>query len=303
MTLSPDNNPDAPGRILICGGDGQLGSDLTRLLEKDHPVTSMDLELDITDPSAVSAALDRIRPAIIINCAAFTAVDACESHKELSHKVNAEGPANLAAAGAERGRRLIHISTDYVFDGEKSPPAPYDEEDAVNPLSWYGKTKLAGEEAIRRGIENHLILRTSWLYGVRGANFLKTMLRLALSDPDREIRVVNDQYGSPTWSWRLAQQIQALLPIDCRGVRHATSEGCCTWFELASAFLEKMDVPHTLAPIPTEEYPTPARRPMNSILENRGLKEQGVNVMKDWRHDVNRYVEQYRERLLEECES
>ncbi len=303
MTLSPDNNPGAPAKILICGGDGQLGSDLTRLLEKDHPVTSMDLDLDITDPSAVNAALDRIRPAIIINCAAYTAVDACETHKELSHKVNADGPANLASAGRERGCRLIHVSTDYVFDGEKTPPEPYDEEDAVNAVSWYGKTKLAGEEGVRREIENHIILRTSWLYGVRGANFLKTMLRLALSDPAREIRVVNDQHGSPTWSWRLARQIQALIPIECRGVRHATSEGHCTWFELAGHFLNKMNVPHALTPIPTEEYPTPTKRPMNSILENRGLKEQGVNVMRDWRQDVDQYVEQYRERLLEECAS
>ncbi len=303
MPLSPDNTPGAPAGILICGGDGQLGSDLTRLLQKDHPVTSMDLDLDITDPNAVNAALDRIRPSVIINCAAYTAVDACETHKELSHKVNAEGPANLAAAGRERGCRLIHISTDYVFDGEKPPPEPYDETDAVNPLSWYGKTKLAGEEAVREGIENHLILRTSWLYGVRGANFLKTMLRLALSDPDREIRVVNDQYGSPTWSLRLARQIHALIPIDIRGVRHVTSEGYCTWFELASHFLVKMNVPYNLTPIPTSEYPTPAKRPMNSIIENRGLKKQGVNVMKDWRHDVNAYVEQYRERLLEECTS
>ncbi|MCP4688977.1 MAG: dTDP-4-dehydrorhamnose reductase [Desulfobacterales bacterium] len=299
MTLSQGEKPS----ILVCGGDGQLGSDLTRLLATDHPVTSMDLDLDITDPAAVKEALARIRPDIIVNCAAYTAVDACETHKELSHKVNADGPANLAGAGNEMGCRLIHISTDYVFDGEKPAPAPYDEEDPVNPLSWYGKTKLDGEAAVRDRIQNHLILRTSWLYGARGPNFLKTMLRLALSDPDREIRVVNDQFGSPTWSRRLAQQIQALIPTEIRGVHHATAEGHCTWFELAGHFLQRMDVPHTLTPIPTEEFPTPARRPMNSILENRALKNQGVNVMKEWRSDVNRYVEQYKERLLEEAVS
>ena len=197
--------------------------------------------------------------------------------------------------------KLIHISTDYVFDGLRKIPEPYVETDKTNPLSYYGLTKLEGEKAVRRITENHAILRTAWVYGIVGKNFLKTMLKLALKNPRREIKVVNDQFGSPTWSFRLAEQIEKIMVEDGRGTYHATSEGYCTWYGLATRFLERMKIAHSFLPCTTEEYPTPAKRPANSILENARLKESDLQVMKDWEEDLDQFVFLYRARLLHEA--
>ena len=288
-------------KIVILGGKGQLGSDCTKVLKEIHDVMSVDLdELDITDISQVEAAAGNFGADVIVNCAGFTRVDDCETEKELACKVNVEGPGNLAVAAKNQGAQLIHISTDYVFDGRKRAPEPYTEKDDPNPISYYGVTKLAAEEAIRRTIDNHIILRTAWLYGIRGQNFLKTMLTLALKDPQREIKIVNDQFGSPTWSYRLALQIEKLIESGGNGTFHATSEGYCTWYELATYFLGKMGVPHSFVPCTTAEYPTPAVRPMNSILENRRLKEAGINLMQGWKSDVEEFVFRFRDRLINE---
>ena len=262
---------------------------------------SVDLDrLDITDISNVEAAVKDFGPDFILNCAAYTQVDACETKRDLARKVNVEGPRNLAVAAQKHGAQLIHISTDYVFDGRKEVPEPYTEQDETSPVSYYGVTKLEAEGAVRGATDNHMILRTAWMYGIRGQNFLKTMLRLALKDPKREIKVVNDQFGSPTWSYRLALQIARLIESEGQGTYHATSEGYGTWYELGTVFLDKMGVPHSLIPCTTEEYPTPARRPMNSILENQRLKESGVNVLQDWKSDLDEFVSRFRERLLNE---
>ena len=288
-------------KIVILGGKGQLGSDCTKVLKEIHDVMSVDLdELDITDISQVEAAAGNFGADVIVNCAGFTRVDDCETEKELACKVNVEGPGNLAVAAKNQGAQLIHISTDYVFDGRKRAPEPYTEKDDPNPISYYGVTKLAAEEAIRRITDNHIILRTAWLYGIRGQNFLKTMLTLALKDPQREIKIVNDQFGSPTWSYRLALQIEKLIESGGNGTFHATSEGYCTWYELATYFLGKMGVPHSFVPCTTAEYPTPAVRPMNSILENRRLKEAGINLMQGWKSDVEEFVFRFRDRLINE---
>jgi len=181
-------------KIMIMGGKGQLGSDCTEVLNETHDVMSVDVdELDITDISQVEAVTGNFGADVIVNCAAFTRVDDCESEKDLACKVNIEGPGNLAVAAKKEGSRLIHISTDYVFDGRKKVPETYTEKDDPDPISYYGVTKLAAEEAIRRITDNHIILRTAWLYGIQGQNFLKTMLTLALKDPQREIKIVNDQ--------------------------------------------------------------------------------------------------------------
>lgn len=288
-------------KIVILGGKGQLGSDCTKVVKEIHDVMSVDLdELDITDISQVEAAAGNFGADVIVNCAAFTRVDDCETEKELACKVNVEGPGNLAVAAKNQGAQLIHISTDYVFDGRKKAPEPYTEKDAPNPISYYGVTKLAAEEAIRRTIENHIILRTAWLYGIRGQNFLKSMLTLALKDPQREIKIVNDQFGSPTWSYRLALQIAKLIESRGNGTYHATSEGYCTWYGLATYFLGKMGVPHSFVPCTTAEYPTPAARPMNSILENKRLKESGINLMQGWKSDLDEFVFRFRDRLINE---
>lgn len=288
-------------RILITGGGGQLGSDCSIILSHAHDVIVKDSKgLDISDRDEVDRAIQDYKPDIILNCAAYTKVDKAETEREKAWNVNVEGPRNLSRGIKRDGGRLIHISTDYVFDGKKEPPEPYTEDDKPSPISYYGMTKLEGERAIMETIDNYTIIRTAWLYGINGHNFLKTMLRLSINNPEKEIRVVNDQFGSPTWSYTLARQISIIIDTDKRGIYHATSEGYCTWYELAVYFLNQMGIKHNIIPCTTEEYPTPAARPRNSILENKRLKEDGINIMPYWMDDIDRFVEEFGERLIEE---
>jgi len=276
--------------------------DCHTVLNPSHSVVAVDLdELDITDSGRVADAIVGMRPDLVINCAAFTQVDACETKQDIARKVNVDGPKNLAIAVSDTGGRLFHISTDYVFDGAKPVPGPYTEEDETGPLSIYGKTKLEGEAAVRSLCSRHVIIRTAWLYGIHGKNILKTFLRLALEKGYQPIKVVGDQFGSPTWSYRLALQIEKIAQTDLQGTFHATAEGYCSWYELAVYYLGQMGVLHHVIPCSTTEYPTPAKRPANSILENRRLKQAGVNVMAHWKDDVDRFVAAYRERLMEEA--
>jgi len=289
-------------KILICGAGGQLGSDCAKVLQGAHEVFALSSkELDITDPPDVDRITGHLTPEIILNCAAYTNVDACETERGPAWKVNVEGPKNLASWAAKYGGLLIHISSDYVFDGRKEPPEPYVEDDEPNPLSCYGRTKLEGEAAVMQAAGQYIILRTAWLYGMHGRNFLKTILRSVLRNPGRKLKVVNDQFGSPTWSYRLALQIAELIKKNGRGTYHATAEGHCTWYELAGHFLTEMGIGHSLIPCTSDEYPTPAIRPGNSILENKRLKKAGINLMRDWFHDVDQFVSMFREQLIDEA--
>jgi len=288
-------------KILIVGHDGQLGTDCTLLLARKHKLLTPSLhELDLCDNQKTLNYITENTPDVVINCAAFTAVDNCENERKLCQQINAAGPGLLAEACDEIGSRLIHISTDYVFDGTKPIPQPYVENDLTNPLSHYGVTKLEGEKKIQETLENHVILRTAWLYSAHGPNFLKTMLRLTISDPDTPRRVVNDQFGSLTWSLTLAKQIETILADNIRGVVHTTSEGYSSWYEAACYFLNKMNITHNLIPCETSEYPTPAHRPLNSILENDVLKKKNMSLFIDWREDVNFFVARFRDDLLAE---
>lgn len=288
-------------KILVTGGRGQLGSDVTALLGHEYDVCSYSSKaLDISNEEMVATVLSRQRPDVVINCAAYTAVDNCETQQEQARNVNAHGPANLARAIEAMGGRLIHISTDYVFAGDKPVSESYLEDDPVAPLSEYGRSKLAGEEAIAANSSDYLILRTAWLYGSLGNNFLKTMLRLAVADPARVLKVVNDQHGSLTWTATLARQIQAVLSSEMQGIVHATAEGSSTWYEGACYFLESMGVPYNLTPCTTAEYPTPAHRPANSILENSRLKQAGLSVFQSWQEDIDAYVQLFKHDLLAE---
>ncbi len=288
-------------KILITGGDGQLGSDCLKVLHRKYDVLAVDLkELDITNPDAVEETVRHFTPDVLINCAAYTRVDDCETERELAWKVNVDGPRNLSLSVGKTGGKLIHISTDYIFNGKKPHNEPYEENDATEPLSYYGRTKLESELVIQKLIDSHIIIRTAWVFGVNGHNFLKTMLKLALNNPGKEIKVVNDQYGSPTWSYRLAQQIDKLIEIDGQGTYHATSEGYCTWYELAVYFLEKMGVEHHIDPCSTNEYPTPAVRPKNSILENKRLKQEGINLMPRWQDGIDQFVKNFKWTLINE---
>jgi len=289
-------------KILITGANGQLGRDCQEVLQPQHAVVATDLpEFDVTKVEHVRHQIETHRPDLVLNCAAFTRVDDCESKKELAFRANAAAPGFLAQVARARNARLVHISTDYVFDGERLPPQPYTEGDTTRPVSVYGASKLAGEEAVRASGARFAILRTAWLYGRHGGNFPKTILRLALQRPDRDLRVINEQWGSPTWSWRLAQQIKVVVETNAEGLFHATAENFTTWHGFATAFLQAMQVPHHLVPCRIEDYPTPARRPRNSILENGQLQAAGWNVMRPWDADVAEFVARYRDELLEEA--
>ena len=288
--------------ILIIGSDGQLGTDCSKILSGDHAVTAVDFpEIDITNRQSLSAAWAAHKPEVVINCAAYTAVDKCETDTRAAWSVNADGPRLIGEIAAEQGSRVIHVSTDYVFDGKKQVPQPYVEDDPVNPLSEYGRSKLAGEEYLQINCPDTVILRTAWLYSANGPNFLKTMLRLALSDPNRAFTIVNDQFGSLTWSWTLAAQIEKLLGSDLSGIVHATSDGYSSWYEAACYFLDRMKIDHSFVACATEDYPTPAHRPANSILRNKVLDDLGVSVFTSWQDDVDRFTETHRERLLQEA--
>lgn len=289
-------------KILVIGSKGQLGTDCCKILSAGNEITGCDIpHIDISSQESVETYLAEKKPDVIINCAAYTAVDLCETETELCWKVNADGPANLAKTASKLGAKLIHISTDYVFDGHLAPPSSYKETDPTNPLSEYGKSKLAGEQAVLEHAPDSIILRTAWLYSGYGKNFLKTMLRLAIADPEREMKVVDDQYGSLTWSYTLALQIEKLLTSDIKGIVHATSEGHSTWYEAARYFLDAMGVEYSMRPCTTADYPTPAHRPANSILENCVLDNAGISTFTDWKEDIDRFVNEFREPLLEEA--
>ncbi len=290
-------------KILISGSNGQLGTDCTQVLRQSHDVVALSSkEMDITNLEVTKETISHFNPDFVVNCAAYNKVEACETEKALAWKINVDGTQKLAFSVYEYGGKLIHISTDYVFNGKKNLHEPYVENEEPCPISYYGKTKLEGELVVRKMSDHHIIVRTAWVYGIKGHNFLKTMLRLALSDPKRQIKVIHDQFGSPTWSYHLAQQIDKLIEINGQGIYHATSEGYCTWYEVAQYFLEKMGVKHNVVPCSTDEYPTPAVRPQNSILENKRLKEQGINLMPHWQDGIDLFVKRFRVALINEIE-
>ena len=290
-------------KIVIIGENGQLGTDCLTLLSKDHQTVGCDIpEINIGDRENVDRFMEKNQPDVIINCAAYTAVDNCEKEVDLTWQVNAQGPKYLAQAAARLSSRLIHISTDYVFDGYRKVPDPYLESDTPNPLSQYGKSKLAGEEMVTEYAPDHAVLRTAWLYSAFGGNFLKTMLKLALSDPERELKVVDDQYGSLTWSYTLALQIQKLVESDLQGIMHTTAEGYSSWYGAACYFLDGMSVPYNIRPCTTAEYPTPAHRPANSILANKVLLDAGLSTFVSWQDDIDTFIARYGEQLLSEAQ-
>jgi dTDP-4-dehydrorhamnose reductase len=288
--------------ILIIGSGGQLGTDCIELLSRNHTVSAVDYpDIDISSKYSVAETFRARRPEAVINCAAYTAVDKCETDTEAAWKVNAEGPRHIGENAAQNGCRVIHVSTDYVFDGTRPIPTPYVEDDPVNPLSEYGRSKLAGETSLLDVCPEAMILRTAWLYSASGPNFLKTMLRLALSDPQRNFNIVNDQFGSLTWSRTLAHQIEELLNSDLSGIIHTTADGYSSWYEAACYFLEKLAIPHAFVPCTTEDYPTPAHRPANSILRNKVLDDRSLSVFRSWQDDVDRFTLDFGDKLIAEA--
>ncbi len=286
--------------VLITGAKGQLGKDGLGVFKEVPGITGIDLpEVDLSDRFACFEFLNRLKPEVIINCAAYTAVDACESDPSC-WKANAELPEHLAEWVENNHAFLVHVSTDYVFSGNKPLYEASVETDLPEPVSEYGKSKRAGEQAIAEQTDRFAILRTAWLYGANGNNFLKTMLRLTLQNPKKKLKVVNDQYGSPTWSYTLARQIRVVAEQQATGFFHATSEGYCSWYDLACTFLEELGVEHHFVPCGSEAFPTPTKRPANSILENKNLKEREMNLFRSWEEELSEYVAQQGEKILKE---
>lgn len=282
-------------RIIITGANGQLGRALNEVLSKRSEFTIINTDvgeatsycpitLDIMNPVAVLNLVQSVKPEIIINCAALTAVDLCESEADLAYRINAIGPKNLAVAANEMDAKLIHISTDYVFDGESK--TPYKEEEKPSPKSVYGTTKYQGEELVKTHCCQYFIIRTAWVYGI-GKNFVKTMLRLA--DEKKEIRVVDDQYGCPTSALELARVIVQLMETKEYGIYHGVCEGETTWYEFAREIFRLTSKDVKVVPIETSEYPTPAKRPSYSVLENTKLKQLGIYT-KPWKEALEEYI-------------
>jgi len=277
--------------LLVTGARGQLGSDLVRSLTGEYKVVPADIaEFDIANLEATLQYVHHVKPDVLIHCAAFTAVDACEAEQARAYLINAMGTRNVAVAARKVDARLVYFSTDYVFDGEK--PGPYCEYDQPNPLTVYGKSKLMGEAFVAQQVHAHFILRIAWLYGHSGANFVKTILRLARTD--RELRVVHDQFGTPTWTVDVARQLRQMLETEAYGTYHATAQGSCSWFEFAKAILEEANLDVPVVPVTTEEFPRPAPRPKNSVLDNLLLRIQGLDLMPPWRESLSKSMAQTR---------
>jgi dTDP-4-dehydrorhamnose reductase len=280
-------------RVLLTGGVGQVGWELRRALALFGEIVAPTREtLDLASPDSIVAAVRTIRPALIVNAAAFTAVDQAESEPDLAMKVNGVAPRILAEEAAQCDAALIHYSTDYVFDGRKTEP--YREEDEVAPINVYGRTKLAGERALMEANPPHLIFRTSWVYGPRGRNFFLTVLRLARER--KELKVVNDQFGAPTSARIIAEAtanaIARIFPgrgLDAErfremgGLYHLSAGGRTTWYEFACEILRGREGSAKVLPIPTSGYPSPAPRPANSVLDNARLERQFGIAMPDWK--------------------
>ncbi|AMK16119.1 dTDP-4-dehydrorhamnose reductase [Methanobrevibacter olleyae] len=273
-------------KILITGAYGMLGSDLREILKNHELIATGFKELDITNEEKVIEFICENSPEIVINAAAYTAVDDCETNYDDAYAVNAIGPRNLAIACNKIDIPLIHISTDYVFDGSKNTPLL--EDDELGPQSAYGKTKLEGEKFIQENTEKYFILRTAWLYGVHGGNFVQTMLNLA-KEHDK-ITVVNDQIGSPTFSYDLAKGISNLLNSEKYGIYHLTNEGECSWYEFAKDIFELSKIDLKLIPVSTEEFPRPAPRPHYSVLSNEKWIKAGFPPMRNYKEALNEYL-------------
>jgi dTDP-4-dehydrorhamnose reductase len=271
-------------RILLTGSEGQLGYELERSLSVLGQVTALNrARLDLANEGAVRDAVRSIRPAILVNAAAYTAVDRAESEPELAHAVNARAVGVLAEEAKALGARVLHVSTDYVFAGEAS--MPYREGDPTGPQSVYGASKLEGERLLQESGVRSVCVRTSWVYAERGRNFLRTMLTMARAG--KALRVVNDQIGSPTWARALAEGITVAIARDAfvegGSTYHLSGGGRCNWFEFAQAIVAEAGLEPPLEPIPTSAYPTPAKRPAFSLLDcTKAERELGVRLP-DWR--------------------
>jgi dTDP-4-dehydrorhamnose reductase len=289
-------------KILVTGKNGQVGHELMRSLKGLGDVVGVDVkECDFRNPAAIEKMLQKLKPDVIVNPAAYTAVDLAESEPTIAHNINAQAPKTLARYAARENIPMVHFSTDYVFDGKKQEP--YSEEDAINPASVYGKTKWLGEDAVRKMVAKHIIIRTSWVFGVHGENFLKTMLKLA--QQRERLSIVADQIGSPTSAALLADAVAEIIrqlsetgSYRKYGTYHLVCEGETSWYEYAKLVVEtakKLGMHSKISaeqikPIKTSEYPLPAVRPMNSRLSTQKISDTFGIVIPNWQTEVIKVV-------------
>lgn len=280
-------------KVLVTGVGGQLGFDVVReLTERGMEAVGVDIrEMDITDAESVSRVIRAAAPDAVIHCAAYTAVDAAEENEALCRKVNAEGTRNIAQVCRELDIRLLYISTDYVFGGQGE--RPWEPEDAREPKSVYGQTKYEGELAVQELLEKYFIVRIAWVFGINGKNFVKTMINL--SKTHDTLRVVNDQFGSPTYTYDLSKLLVDMIQTEKYGIYHATNEGVCSWYDFACAIFGEAGLPVRVLPVSTEEYGAKAGRPANSRMSKQKLTDNGFDRLPTWQDALRRYVAALRE--------
>ncbi len=277
-------------RVLVTGVKGQLGYDVVKECEKRNiEAVGVDIEeMDITDKASVDKVVKEAGVDAVIHCAAYTAVDAAEENVEICRKVNAEGTENIAKVCKELDLKMVYISTDYVFDGKGTRPWEPDDERA--PLNVYGQTKYEGELAVQNNLEKYFIVRIAWVFGVNGKNFIKTMLRLA-EDHD-SLTVVNDQFGSPTYTYDLARLLVDMVQTEKYGIYHATNEGICTWYEFACEIFKQAGIDIKVSPVSAAEYKAKAKRPENSRMSKEKLSENGFERLPSWQDALSRYLKE-----------
>lgn len=275
-------------KVLVTGVKGQLGYDVVNELEKrGHIAVGTDVDdMDITNPELVDKTLNEVRPDAVIHCAAYTAVDAAEDNVELCRKINAEGTRNIAVVCEKLDIKMMYISTDYVFNGEGENF--WEPDDAREPLNVYGQTKYEGELEVEKHVEKFFIVRIAWVFGVNGKNFIKTMLRLG--ENNKTIKVVNDQVGSPTYTYDLARLLVDMIETDKYGRYHATNEGLCTWYEFAKEIFRQAGMDVEVRPVTSDEFPSKAKRLHNSRISKEKLTEAGFERLPVWQDALERYL-------------
>ena len=277
-------------KVLVTGVKGQLGYDVVNeLTKRGHIAIGTDIEeMDITDAGSVDKVIKESAPDAVVHCAAYTAVDAAEDNVDLCRKINAEGTQNIANVCKELDIKMVYISTDYVFDGEGE--RPWEPDDNRTPLNVYGQTKYEGELAVENTLEKFFIVRIAWVFGVNGKNFIKTMLNLGKTRDS--LTVVNDQFGSPTYTYDLAKLLVDMVETDKYGIYHATNEGICTWYEFACEIFKQAGMDIKVSPVLASEYPAKAKRPSNSRMSKEKLTENGFEKLPTWQDALSRYLKE-----------
>lgn len=278
-------------RILITGAGGMLGSDLARTLAGDETRSLRRQDLDVCDRAAVERTIEEFQPDAVVHAAAFTHVDECERNPHLGLRVNGLGTRNVAMAAERVGASVLYVSTDYVFDGTKD--SPYLEYDQPRPISQYGLSKLAGEEYVRSFCSRYTIVRTAWLFGHHGDNFVRKIVERI--QRGETLSVVNDQIGSPSYTMDVAGAIASILDSCCYGIFHVTNFGSCSWFQFAKCIAEMLNESvGRIRPVRSSDFPTPTRRPANSRLENAALQLEGLSPLRPWQEALHEFLQELR---------